>query len=256
MRKPLIAGNWKMYKDHQQAVELVGSLWGMIDGIEGVEVAVCPPFTSIPAVSSLIKERGMGLGLGAQDAYFEKEGAFTGEVSLTMLKPFGVDRIIVGHSERRQILGEGDDLVAKKLAAVLEEGMQAILCCGETLQEREAGGARKKVEDQLRAALDGVSPERSSGLVVAYEPIWAIGTGVNATPEDAQDMISFIREWLSGLWGKETAEGIRILYGGSVKPDNASDILSMPDIDGALVGGASLKAEDFASIIRAGEESA
>ncbi len=256
MRKPLIAGNWKMYKDHQQAVELVGSLWDMIEDARNVEVAVCPPFTSIPAVSELIRERNMRLGLGAQDVYFEKEGAFTGEVSLMMLKPFGVDRVIVGHSERRQILGESDDLVAKKLNAVLEEGLQAILCCGETLQEREGGSARKRVEHQLSSALEGVSSEKSSLLVVAYEPIWAIGTGVNATPEDAQDMISFIREWLSGLWGKETAEETRILYGGSVKPDNASDILSMPDIDGALVGGASLKAGDFASIVKAGEESA
>ena len=256
MRKPLIAGNWKMYKDHREAVELVDALWELLGDTAQVEVAVCPPFTSIPAVAALIGEKGMTLGLGAQDAYFEKEGAFTGEVSLPMLKSLGVDRVIVGHSERRQVIGESDELVAKKLKAVLEEGLQAILCCGETLEERDRGDAHPKVAGQLASALEGIGEEKAAKLVIAYEPIWAIGTGVNATPEDAQDMISFIRGELAERWGSSCADGVRILYGGSVKPGNAAELLAMPDIDGALVGGASLKAADFASIVEAGKAGA
>lgn len=240
-----------MYKDHREAVQLVAALWDLVGSIEGVEVAVCPPFTSIPDISRLIEERSMKLGLGAQDVFYEKEGAYTGEISIPMLKALNVDRVIVGHSERRQILGEDDEMVSRKLRAVLDGGLQAILCCGETLEEREAGGAFAKVQGQLDLDLEGLPASDAGRLVVAYEPIWAIGTGVNATPEDAQEMISFIRERLSQRWGEEVAQVIRILYGGSVKPDNAASLLSMPDIDGALVGGASLKAADFAEIVRA-----
>ncbi len=240
-----------MYKNHREAVELVAGLWDMIEGVRGVEVAVCPPFTSIPAVAQFMVERSMTLGLGAQDVFYEKEGAYTGEVSVPMLASLGVGMAIVGHSERRQIIGEDDAVVAKKLRAVINGGMKAILCCGETLEEREAGGAFDKVGGQLDLDLEGVTAEVADNLVIAYEPIWAIGTGVNATPNDAQEMISFIREKISRLWGKEAADDVRVLYGGSVKPDNASSLISMPDIDGALVGGASLKASDFAEIVRA-----
>lgn len=249
MRKPLIAGNWKMYKDHREAAALVGELWPLVKDVRDVEVAVCPPFTSIPSVAALIEERGMGIGLGAQDAWFEAEGAFTGEISLSMLKSLGVDRVIIGHSERRQIIGEDDELVARKLRAVLESGLQAILCCGETLEEREAGNAFAKVEGQMKSAFAAVEPRWTSNLVIAYEPIWAIGTGVVATPDDAQEIIAYIRKLAGEAFGEDVASVLRVLYGGSVKPDNAAVLMAMPDIDGALVGGASLKAADFAGIV-------
>jgi triosephosphate isomerase len=239
-----------MYKDHEEAAALVSELWPLVKEDRGVEVAVCPPFTSIPAVSALIKEQGMDIGLGAQDAWYEAEGAYTGEVSLPMLKSLGVDRVIIGHSERRQIIGEDDGLVAKKLRAVLESGLQAILCCGETLEEREAGKAFAKVEGQMKSAFAAVDPQWTGSLVVAYEPIWAIGTGVVATPDDAQEIIAHLRKLAGEAFSGEVAEGLRILYGGSVKPDNAAELMGMPDIDGALVGGASLKAADFSGIVK------
>lgn len=250
MRRPLIAGNWKMHKDHREAADLVRELWPLLKGLTGVEVAVCPPFTSIPAVAGVIREEGMDICLGAQDAWFEAEGAFTGEISLGMLKSLGVDRVIVGHSERRQVIGEDDGLVARKLGAVLSGGLQAILCCGETLEEREAGGAFAKVEGQLKSAFSAVEPQLTGGLVVAYEPIWAIGTGKVATPDDAQEICAHIRKLAGEAFSEGVASGLRILYGGSVKPDNAAELMAMPDIDGALVGGASLQAADFSGIVR------
>ncbi len=242
-----------MYKDHREAAALVGELWPLVKNNTSVEFAVCPPFTSIPAVAALIEERGIKIGLGAQDVYYEAEGAFTGEVSPEMLKAVGVDRVIVGHSERRQIIGEDNDLIAKKLRAVLASGMQAILCCGETLEEREAGNAFKKVEGQMRSAFAVVEKGWIGMLVIAYEPIWAIGTGVNATPDDAQEIIAFLRTIVEEVFGADAAAGMRILYGGSVKPGNAAELMAMPDVDGALVGGASLKAADFAGIINYSE---
>lgn len=250
MRLPLIAGNWKMHKDHREAVELVRELEGLLAGLEGVEVAVCPPFTALSDVSRTLEDSGSRIALGAQDVYPAPEGAYTGEISPRMLKALGVRYVIVGHSERREIIGESDALVAAKARAVLEEGMTPILCVGESLEEREEGRAESKVRGQLDSALSTWSDEEISGLVIAYEPIWAIGTGRTATPEDAQEMNSFIRGWLAEKFGQEAASEVRILYGGSVKPDNAAELMAMSDIDGALVGGASLKAEDFAAIAR------
>lgn len=250
MRTPLIAGNWKMHKDHRQAADLVRELHSLLADLEGVEVAVCPPFTALGEVSRLLEELNSRLVLGAQDVYPAREGAFTGEISPVMLKALGVRYVIVGHSERREILGEGDDFIAAKVRAVLDEDMVPILCVGETLEEREAGRALSKVEGQLQMDLVSLRAEEVPGLVVAYEPVWAIGTGRTATPDDAQEMNAFIRSWLAGRFGEENASDVRILYGGSVKPDNASELMAMPDIDGALVGGASLKAADFAAIAR------
>ena len=250
MRKPLIAGNWKMFKDNDQALELVRELAPLVEALEDVVVAICPPFTALADVSRLIAELGAPIGLGAQDVYPEKEGAFTGEISPPMLKALGVDYVIAGHSERREIIGERDEFVAAKVRAVLDAGMTPILCVGETLEEREAGKASSKVEGQLKADLAVVEAGEIPGMVIAYEPIWAIGTGKTATPDDAQEMNSFIRRWLAGAYGEDAASSVRIIYGGSVKPDNASELMSMEDIDGALVGGASLKAVDFAAIAK------
>lgn len=248
MRKPLIAGNWKMFKNNDEATELMRELVPQVKGLQGVEVAACPPFTALADVSRLIAELSTAIKLGAQNVYPKEDGAFTGEISPVMLKALGVDFVIAGHSERREIMGETDDLVAAKLRAVLDHGMIPILCVGETLAEREAGKASQKVEGQLETDLATVEASEIPSLVIAYEPIWAIGTGKTATPQDAQDMTSFIRSWLAGKYGDETAASVRVLYGGSVKPDNATELMAMPDIDGALVGGASLKAADFAAI--------
>ena len=250
MRKPLIAGNWKMFKDHREAVELVRELAPLVAGLRDTAVAVCPPFTALADVSRLLAELGTEIRLGAQDVYPQREGAFTGEISPPMLVALGVVYVIVGHSERREIMGERDELVAAKVRAVLDNGMTPILCVGETLEEREAGGAASKVERQLEADLAAVGEDELSRLVVAYEPIWAIGTGRTATPEDAQEMASLVRRKLALSHGEDAADGMLILYGGSVKPDNAAELMAMPDIDGALVGGASLKAPDFAAIAR------
>lgn len=248
MRQPFIAGNWKMHKNNLEAVELVRKLAGLIEDLEGVEVAVCPPFTALADVSRAMDEVKTCLKLGAQNVYPEPEGAYTGEISPPMLKAIGVDYVIVGHSERREINGESDELVARKLRAVLENVMAPILCVGETLVEREGGKARDKVKGQLDADLALLNEDEVSRIVIAYEPIWAIGTGKTATPRDAQEMTSFIRERLSGMYGVDLAGALRILYGGSVKPGNIRELMSMEDIDGALVGGASLDAEDFADI--------
>ncbi|MEW6553069.1 MAG: triose-phosphate isomerase [Actinomycetota bacterium] len=248
MRKPLIAGNWKMYKNNAEALELVRELVPMVAEREDVEVAVCPPFTALADISRLLGELGSSISLGAQDVYPQSEGAFTGEIAPSMLKGLGVAYVIVGHSERREIIGESDDFVAAKVRAVLDAAMVPILCVGETLEEREAGGAAAKVEGQLEADLADVDEGEVAGMVVAYEPIWAIGTGKTATPDDAQEMCAFIRKWVAGSYGKDAAASLRILYGGSVKPDNAAELMAMEDIDGALVGGASLKASDFAAI--------
>lgn len=248
MRKPLIAGNWKMYKNNSEAVELMRELAPMLAGLEDVEVAVCPPFTALADVSRAIADTGASVALGAQDVYPAHEGAFTGEIAPSMLKALAVTYVITGHSERREIIGEKDDFVAAKVRAVLDAGMVPILCVGETLEEREAGTASRKVEGQLAADLEGLQAAEVAGMVIAYEPIWAIGTGRTATPDDAQEMNSAIRRWVAGSFGDETAASVRILYGGSVKPDNAVELMTMEDIDGALVGGASLKAADFAAI--------
>jgi triosephosphate isomerase len=248
VRTPLIAGNWKMYKNNAEAVVLVKDLAPLVSNLSGVEIAICPPFTAIADVSRAISEAEAPIKLGAQNVYPGEEGAFTGEISISMLKALGVEYVIVGHSERREIMGEKDGFIALKVRAVLDAGMKPILCVGETLEERESGRAMEKVENQLAADLDNIKGAEMARMVIAYEPIWAIGTGKTATPQDAQDMISFIRDKVSQTRGDDAASALRILYGGSVKPDNCSELMAMPDIDGALVGGASLNASDFAAI--------
>lgn len=248
MRKPMIAGNWKMHKDNREALELVEDLTGRVKDIVDVEIVVCPPFTALSDVSRFLEETGSGIKLGAQNVFPEPQGAFTGEISPPMLKAVAAEYVIVGHSERREIMGESDGFIARKLRAVMDAGMVPILCVGETLEERERGEATSKVEGQLQADLAPLNEDEIAGIIIAYEPIWAIGTGKTATPQDAQDMTSFIRGNIAGEYGDDIAAGLRVLYGGSVKPGNIADLMAMEDIDGALVGGASLKAEDFAAI--------
>jgi triosephosphate isomerase len=246
MRTPLIAGNWKMYKTAREAGEVVRSLRGLVDGVQGVDVCVCPPYTALAAAVEAAK--GSRIQVGAQDCYWEKEGAFTGEVSVPMLVELGVSQVIVGHSERRQLFGETDATVDKKIAAVLAHGLSCIGCLGETLQEREAGQTLAVLERQLRG---GFARHLSSPhLVVAYEPVWAIGTGKTATPAQAQEAHAFLRGLVGQLAGPAVAASIRILYGGSVKPDNVAALMAQPDLDGALVGGASLDPASFAKIVK------
>lgn len=253
MRTPLIAGNWKMYKTHFEAIHLIEALGHELASHDfgRVEVAVCPPFTALRSVQTAIEDRRYSFGLGAQNVYLEPEGAFTGEVSAPMLKSLRVRYVIIGHSERREIFGETDEAVNAKVKAALAHDLVPILCCGETEQERERGATNSKVEKQIRAAFAGVKPERARGIVVAYEPIWAIGTGKTATPDDAQETISYIRTVLSKEYDEDLAQDKRILYGGSVKSGNAAALMKQPDIDGALVGGASLDAGEFAAIVKA-----
>ena len=250
-RKPILAANWKMHHDHLVAIQVVQKLSYMIekDDFEVVDVVICPPFTDLRTLQTLIEADKLEFGLGAQNCHFEDSGAFTGEVSPVMLKKLNVDYVIVGHSERREIFGENDDLVNKKVKAVLKHEMRPIVCVGETLDEREAGGTDAKVDGQIRAAFAGVKTAAAEQCVVAYEPIWAIGTGRNATPDDANETIGVIRGALRDLYGG-TADAMRIQYGGSVKPGNISELMAMPEIDGALVGGASLDPDEFARIVQ------
>ncbi|GAB4258545.1 MULTISPECIES: triose-phosphate isomerase family protein [Deferrisoma] len=248
MRKPLVAGNWKMHKTVSEARALAEGVVAGVRDLTGVEVAVAPPFTALSAVAQVLD--GSPVRLGAQNVHWELEGAYTGEVSAPMLAELGVAYVIVGHSERRRDFGETDDLVARKAGRVLGAGMTPIVCVGETLDQRDDGRAFEVVETQIRAGLGPLGPEDLRRVVVAYEPVWAIGTGRSATAEQAQEMHAHIRSVLEGIGGPEAAETVRILYGGSVKPDNAAELLGQPDVDGALVGGASLQAEAFASIAR------
>jgi triosephosphate isomerase (TIM) len=247
-RRPFIAGNWKMNKTVGEATALVKELQGLASGVRA-EIAVAPPFTALAAVAKAVD--GTNISLAAQNCHWEAQGAFTGEVSAGMLKEVGCRYVIIGHSERRQLFGETDDTVNKRLVAVLRAGMRPIMCVGETLAEREAGRTLEIVARQVKGGLAGFSASDVSAFVLAYEPVWAIGTGRNATSAQAQEVHAHIRELLTAQFGREVAEGIRIQYGGSVKPDNAAELLGKPDVDGALVGGASLKAGDFAAIVRA-----
>ena len=249
MRTAVVAGNWKMYTTAAEAGKLVRSLKPLVSELRSVEIAVCPPFPYLIRVADEI--RGSAILLGAQNMHWEEEGAFTGEVSPKMLMDAGCHFVILGHSERRQYFGETDDKINRKIRKALETGLWPIVCVGETLQEREGGLTEKVVREQLEGCFKGFSSEDLKKIVIAYEPVWAIGTGKNATPEQAQDVHRFIRTWLSNAFGRETAETVRIQYGGSVKPENAETLMSQPDLDGALVGGASLKAEAFAAIVRA-----
>ncbi|MCS7060944.1 MAG: triose-phosphate isomerase [Anaerolineae bacterium] len=247
MRTPLIAGNWKMNKTIGEAQALIEELRSLLPANESVEIAVCPPYVALTAAKAALA--GSSIKLGAQNAHPEPKGAFTGEVSVTMLAGL-VDYVIIGHSERRQLFGESDVFVNAKVRAALAVGLNPILCIGETLAENEAGQTEAVLERQLRDDLVNVSAESAARVTIAYEPIWAIGTGRAATAADAQQRIAFIRAQLRQKYGA-VADSIRIQYGGSVTPANAEEILSQPDIDGALVGGASLKAADFAAIVRA-----
>jgi triosephosphate isomerase len=250
-RKPLMAGNWKMHLTHLEAIQAVQKLSYALDekDYKQVEVAVCPPFTSLRSVQTVLDADRIPIALGAQNCHWEPQGAFTGEVSAPMLAKLNVDYVIVGHSERREIFGETDEMVAKKLRAVLGAGMDPILCVGETLEEREAGATDEKVTNQVQAALRGLKADDLRRCVVAYEPIWAIGTGKNATPDDANSTIATIRRSL-GRIAADLSREIRILYGGSVKAGNVATLMAMPEIDGGLVGGASLDPEEFARIVR------
>jgi triosephosphate isomerase len=244
MREPLIAGNWKMNTNLTEARNLVRAMLGELDGIAHVEKVVCPPFISLPAIKELIK--GTSIELGAQNMYFEDKGAYTGEISPLMLVDL-CDFVIIGHSERRQHFIETDEIVNKKVKKALDVGLRPILCVGESLEDNEAGRTDKVITGQVQAALAGVSS--TSRLAIAYEPIWAIGTGRAATSKQASGTISIIRRTVVSLWDKDTAQAVRILYGGSVTGSNIAEFIAEPEIDGALVGGASLKANEFVSII-------
>lgn len=248
MRKPIVVGNWKMNKTVQEAVNLVSELKPLIADVSDVEVAVAPPFTALLAVSREI--HGTHIGLSAQDVSWEKEGAFTGEVSVSMLKDVGCRFVIVGHSERRQYFGESDTWVNQKITAALGGGLQPIVCVGESLEQRDSGKAFSIVGTQIKGCFDGLSPENMETITIAYEPVWAIGTGKTATAEQAEEMHREIRAILEEMFGKPTAEDVRIQYGGSVNTDNVADLMGKPDIDGALVGGASLKADSFSGIVK------
>jgi len=247
MRTPLITGNWKMYMTTAEAVALVQNLQLLIKEGDDVEVVVCPPFTALAGVAKALE--GSRILLGAQNMHWEKEGAYTGEISPVMLADVGCRFVILGHSERRQYFGEADLHVNRKIRAALEQRMTPILCIGETLVEREDGRTLQVVGGQLRGGLSGIPALGGHEIAVAYEPVWAIGTGHTATPGQAGEVHGFVRQCLIELWG-ERARTIRILYGGSVKPDNIDALMAEPEIDGALVGGASLKADSFARIVR------
>lgn len=246
MRKPIIAGNWKMNKSPSESIDLVKEILGQ-EMDNNVEQVVIVPFTSLYPISELINDTE--LKLGAQNMYFEESGAYTGEVSPGMLSDLKVDYVIVGHSERREIFGEDDELLNKKVASAFTHGLTPILCCGETLEERENNKQEEKVKSQITADLKDLSADNVKKLVIAYEPIWAIGTGKTASSDDAEAMCAFIRKLIKELYDDETAESVRIQYGGSVKPENVKEIMSKENIDGALVGGASLKADSFASLV-------
>jgi triosephosphate isomerase len=250
MRKKFIAGNWKMFTTAASAEQLAAAVVKGLGTEARVTAAVCPPFPYLARVAEVL--RGSPVALGAQNLYPEKEGAFTGEVSPTMLRDVGCRWVIVGHSERRHKLGEDDAFVNRKVKAGLAAGLQVILCVGETLEEREANRTEAVLDRQVTGGLAGVTAGELGRMVLAYEPVWAIGTGRNATPEQAQEAHVFIRGRVGELCGAEAAKGLVIQYGGSVKPDNAASLLGQPDVDGALVGGASLKADDFLAIVRAG----
>jgi triosephosphate isomerase len=247
-RIPLIAGNWKMHKTVRQAEDFVAGLLPLVSGKSGVDIAVCPPFPALGAVIDSV--RGSAVRVFAQNMHFELEGAFTGEVSPPMLAELGVHGVIVGHSERRELFGETDRALAHKVPAALAEALVPILCVGETEEEREAGETERKLRHQVQEDLARVADERLGDVVIAYEPIWAIGTGRVASPEQVQEAIGFIRALVADR-SREQAERIRLLYGGSVSPDNAKALLALPDVDGALVGGASLKPDAFAAVVNA-----
>ena len=247
-RMPFIAGNWKMNKTVGEAIDLVRQLKASISGMEGVEVAVAPPFTALYAIHKELE--GSSIRLAAQNLFWEEKGAFTGEVSPPMLKDLGCQYVILGHSERRQFFGETDETVNRKMKATLRQDLKVIFCIGETLKEREEGKTFSVIERQITGGLKDIGKEEMKRVVVAYEPVWAIGTGKTATPEQAEEVHRFIREKLEKLYSRGVAEEVRIQYGGSVTPENVKGLMSQKNIDGALVGGASLKSDTFSKIVR------
>lgn len=248
MRKIIIAGNWKMFKTSTEAIDLVTALKREVSSVEEVDVVVCPPFTALADVQDVVNETNVGLG--AQNLYWEDSGAFTGEVSAPMIKAAGAQYVIIGHSERRQFFGETDATVNKKIWAAFKHGLTPIVCVGETLAQREAGKTFDVIKTQCDGSFAKLSAADMEKLIIAYEPVWAIGTGKTATPEQAQEVHKFVRGWMAQTFGGETAAKVRIQYGGSVKPENTKELMSQPDIDGALVGGASLKSDSFSAIIK------
>lgn len=247
MRKPIIAGNWKMHKTAGEGVTLVQELNALTKAVNEVEIVVCPPFTALAAATGAVA--GTNIGLGAQNMHWEDKGAFTGEIAPGMLKDIGCTHVIIGHSERRQYFAETDQTVNNKTKAALRAGLIPIVCVGETLAEREANDTEKIVGVQVKGGLEGLTAEQVAGLVIAYEPVWAIGTGRTASADDANAVCAFIRRTVAGMFGQPAADSVRIQYGGSVKPDNIAELMAKPDIDGALVGGASLEASTFSKLV-------
>jgi len=249
-RTPMIAGNWKMYKTSGEGAILVQNLEERVSPYwDRVDVVVCPPFTALKAVSTVIELDRVDIGLAAQNVHWEREGAFTGEVSPRMLKELRCDYCVVGHSERREMFGETNETVNKKVRALFEVGIVPIMCCGESLETRDAGETDSFVREQVRAGLEGITPEQAAQIVVAYEPIWAIGTGRTPTPEAANDVCRGIRATVGALFGQPAAIQMRVLYGGSAKPENIGLFMPEPDIDGALIGGAALDADSFSQMV-------
>lgn len=247
-RTPLIAGNWKMYKTNSEAVQTAGRLVELVADTSDVDVMIAPVFIAIDPVSRVVK--GSRVGLGAQNLYWEKEGAYTGEISADMLVSAGCRYVIIGHSERRQYFGESDESVNKKISAAVAADLIPVFCIGETEAERESGNTFSVLDKQVKDGLKGKVVEDLGSLVIAYEPVWAIGTGKTATSDQAQEAHQYIRSLIEGIFGTALADSVRILYGGSVKPANVAELMAMPDIDGALVGGASLDAESFSRIVK------
>ena len=250
MRKPFIAGNWKMNTNSTSAVALAAGLAQELKDVDSVDVAVCPPSVYLQAVAAALS--ASNIAVGAQNVYFEGNGAFTGELSCEMLKDAGCSYVIIGHSERRHVLGETDELINKKVAAAISSGLLPIFCVGELLEEREAEQTAEVVTRQIKKGLEGLDAERVQAVTIAYEPVWAIGTGRTATPDQAQQVHGMIRGLVGELYNDEIALKMRIQYGGSAKPDNASELMSQPDVDGLLVGGASLKVNDFSAMVKTG----
>ncbi len=248
MRKPIIAGNWKMFKTAKEAAAVINELKGKVSDVKDREVVICPVFTALE--SAVAAAKGSNVKIGAQNLFWEEKGAFTGEIAPNMIKDLGCEYVIIGHSERRQYFGETDETVNKKINAALKAGLTPIVCCGEMLADREANKTFSVIETQLKGGLKDLTKEQMLKLVIAYEPVWAIGTGKTATPEQAQEVHAFIRGLLAKLFDKDVAAATRILYGGSVKPDNMAELMKKEDIDGGLVGGASLEADSFSKIVK------
>ncbi|MDR1114500.1 MAG: triose-phosphate isomerase [Candidatus Margulisbacteria bacterium] len=247
MRKPIMAGNWKLNKNHLETLTFIDELTPLLNGVDAVDIVICPPFTSLNVATA--RTKGTNVKVGAQDLFWEKSGAYTGEISGDMLKVLGCDYVLIGHSERRQYFGETDQTINKKILAAFTAGLIPIVCVGETLPEREAGQVEQVLSAQVREGLKGLNAQEHGKIVIAYEPVWAIGTGRTATPAQANEAHVLIRKCLSEIFGA-AAQDIRIQYGGSVKPENVKELMAQPDIDGALIGGAALQAESFEKLVK------